>query len=312
MNRQGTNNNEIKTHNSRRLFKKRLRADDIFQLVVTVVCIFIFLIIAYPLYFVIIASFSDPTLVSTGKVVLWPKGISFQGYEMIFNHSKLWTGYRNAVFYTIAGTLFNLLVTLPAAYAASRKEFMPRRVIMFLFAFTMYFGGGLIPTYLLISDLKLNNTIWVFIIPFALNVYNFIITRTFFETSIAEEMRESAILDGCNDFRFFISVALPLSKAIISVIALYYAVGHWNDYFTSLIYIRNQELIHLQMVLREILLVADSSSLASSTGGYGYALKYVESMRYGVIIVASLPLMIIYPFIQKYFEKGVMLGAVKG
>lgn len=274
-----------------------------------VLCVLIFFAIAYPLYFVVIASFSDPTLVSTGQITFWPKEITFKGYEMVFEYDNLWTGYRNTIFYTVVGTMFNLIVTLPAAYVLSRKEFMPRRLVLFLFSFTMYFGGGLIPTYLVIKDLHLTNTIWVFIIPFALNVYNLIIVRTFFETSISEEMHESALLDGCNDFRYFISIVLPLSKAVISVVALYYAVAHWNDYFTGLIYIRSKELRPLQLILREILLIADNSSIAS---GGGYAALYVENMRYGVIIVSSLPLLVIYPFIQKYFEKGVMLGAVKG
>lgn len=288
---------------------KSLKRLTLFDCLLTLLCALIFIAIAYPLYFVVIASFSNPTLVSTGQVTFWPREITFRGYEMVLAYDNLWTGYRNTIFYTVVGTAFNLIVTLPAAYVLSRREFMPRRLILFLFSFTMYFGGGLIPTYLVIRDLSLNNTIWVFIIPFALNVYNLIICRAFFETSIAEELHESAILDGCNDFRFFLSIALPLSKAVISVIALYYAVAHWNDYFTGLIYIRDKELRPLQLILREILLIADNSSIAS---GGGYAALYVENMRYGVIIVSSLPLLALYPFIQKYFEKGVMLGAVKG
>lgn len=291
--------------------KKRMTS-DLFQAFSIASSILIFFIIAYPLYFVIIASISDPTLVSTGKVLFYPKELTLRGYEMILGYSKIWIGYRNTIFYTVVGTLFNLIITLPAAYAVSRKELSVRRCIMFLFVFTMYFSGGLIPTYLVIKGLGLNNTVWVFIIPFALNVYNFIIVRTFFETNVSEEIRESAILDGCSDFRFFISIVLPVSKAIISVIALYYAVAHWNDYFTGLLFIRDQNLIPLQLVLREILLIADDSTIASSKTGYGDALMYVQSMRYGVIIISTLPLLVIYPFIQKYFEKGIMLGAVKG
>ncbi len=281
-----------------------------FQIFVNVLCVLIFLVIVYPLYFIVIASFSNPQLVSTGKVVLWPLEVSTRGYEMIFGQKDLWVGYRNTIFYTVVGTMFNLIVTLPASYAVSRKEFMPRRVLMFLFVFTMYFSGGLIPTYILINSLKMTNTVWVFIVPFALNVYNFIITRTFFESNLAEELHESAILDGCSEFRFFRSIAIPLSRAIISVIALYYAVGHWNDFFTGLLYIRGKELIPLQLVLRQILLIADSTQLLDS--GSGYAMMYVEAMKYGVIIISTLPLLILYPFLQKYFEKGIMLGAVKG
>lgn len=293
------------------MMSKVPRGDRLFHFFIVLFCVLIFMMVAYPLYFVIIASVSDPTAVSTGKVVFWPKGASLKGYSLVFSYAKLWIGYRNTIFYTIVGTLFNLAVTLPAAYAASRKAFMPRRVIMFLFAFTMYFGGGLIPTFLLMRQVGLYNTPWVFIIPFSLNVYNFIITRSFFESGLSESMHEAAVLDGCNDFRYFISVVLPLSRAIITVITLYYAVAHWNDYFTGLVFIRNEEFVPLQLVLREILLIADSSNLIS-TAGYSNALSYVEAMRYGVILVSTLPLMVIYPFVQKYFEKGVMLGADKG
>lgn len=293
------------------MMSKTLRGDRLFHFIIILFCACIFIVVAYPLYFVVIASVSDPTAVSTGQVIFWPKGTSLKGYGLVFSYDKLWIGYRNTIFYTIVGTLFNLAVTLPAAYAASRKEFMPRRVIMFLFAFTMYFGGGLIPTFLLIKQVGLYNTPWVFIIPFSLNVYNFIITRSFFESGLSESMHEAAVLDGCNDFRYFISVVLPLSRAIIAVVMLYYAVGHWNDYYTGLVFIRNEQLVPLQLVLREILLIADSSNLIGSSG-YSNALSYVEAMRYGVILVSTLPLLIIYPFVQKYFEKGVMLGAVKG
>lgn len=291
--------------------KKVMRGDRLFSLALILICALIFVVVVYPLYFVVIASVSSPTAISNGQVIFWPKSASLDGYKLVFSYDKLWTGYRNTIFYTAVGTLFNLAVTLPAAYAASRKEFMPRRVIMFLFAFTMYFGGGLIPTFLLIRSIGLYDTPWVFIIPFALNVYNFIITRTFFETSLSEAMHEAAVLDGCSEFRYFIKVVLPLSKAIITVVMLYYAVGHWNDYFSGLVYVRNKELVPLQLVLREILLIADSSQL-TATSGYSNAMMYVESMRYGVILVSTLPLLIVYPFIQKYFEKGVMLGAVKG
>lgn len=289
---------------------KKIDSNTVFHFFIGVLCVLIFVCIVYPLYFVVIASLSNPTLVSGGKVVFWPLEPSLRGYQMILEHKDIWVGYRNTILYTAGGTLFNLAVTLPASYAVSRKEFMPRRLIMFLFVLTMYLSGGLIPTYLLISALGISNTAWVFIIPFALNVYNFIITRTFFETGIPEELRESALLDGCSEFRFFLSIALPLSRAIVSVIALYYAVAHWNDFFTGLIYIRSRHLIPLQLVLRELLLIADNSEIVS--GGTGYAMMYVQAMKYGVIIISTAPLLILYPFIQKYFEKGIMLGAVKG
>lgn len=207
--------------------------------------------------------------------------------------------------------LINIAVTFPAAYAVSRRDFMPRRVVMLLFVFTMFFSGGLIPTYILMRSLKLINTIWVFLLPFSLNVYNFIIVRSFFETGIPEELHDAAQLDGCGDFRYFMTIAMPLSRAIVAVIGLYYAVAHWNDYFTGLLYARDLCYKPLQLVLREILLVAQSSSQTGGTGS-GYAILYVISMKYSIIIVSTIPLMIIYPFLQKYFEKGVMLGAIKG
>lgn len=274
-------------------------------------CVLTMLIVAYPLYYVIIASFSDPMLVSSGQIVLYPKGLTLKGYEMVFAENDLWIGYRNTIFYTIVGTLLNIAVTFPAAYAVSRKEFMPRRFIMLLFVFTMFFNGGLIPTYMLIKNLGMINTVWVFLIPFSLNVYNFIIVRTFFETGIPEDLYDAAQIDGCGHFRYFFRIALPLSRAVIAVIGLYYAVAHWNDYFTGLLYARNLNFKPLQLVLREILLVAQSSSQTGSTGS-GYAILYVISMKYSIIIVSTIPIMIVYPFIQKYFEKGVMLGAIKG
>lgn len=274
-------------------------------------CVLIFVMVVYPLYYVIIASISDPMSVAAGKVALWPKGLTFQGYKMVFEENELWIGYRNTIFYTIFGTLMNIIITFPAAFAVSRREFMPRRFIVFTFVFTMFFNGGLIPTYMLMRNLKLINTIWVFLIPFSLNVYNFIIVRTFFETGIPEELYDAARIDGCGDFRCFIQIAMPLSKAVIAVIGLYYAVAHWNDYFTGLLYARDLQLKPLQLVLREILLVAQSSSQTGGTGS-GYAILSVISMKYAIIIVSTIPIMVIYPFLQKYFEKGVMLGAVKG
>lgn len=285
-----------------------------FRIVLGLVCTIIFVLIAYPLYFIVIASFSDSTLVSTGKVLFYPKNVSLFGYKEIFQDARIWTGYRNTLFYTLFGTLVNLLFTLPAAYVLSRKEFKARRVIMFLFVVTMFFNGGLIPTYLLMKDLHLTNTIWVFIVPFCVNVFYLIIARTFFETSLPQELHEAAVMDGCSHFTYFVKVALPLSKALVSVIGLYYLVGHWNDFFTALIYIRDNDLQPLQMVLRDILLSNQVFANGAGTGGDagGYAQRYADQIKYGVIIVSTLPILVIYPFIQKYFEKGVMIGSIKG
>ncbi|MFD1176681.1 carbohydrate ABC transporter permease [Paenibacillus puldeungensis] len=291
-------------------------ADRLYTAVVIVVSIFAFIIVAYPIYFIIIASFSNSTLVSQGKVILWPKGINFYGYEQIFNDGRIWQGYLNTIIYTVLGTLLNLAVTLPAAYALSQRGFIARKVIMPLFVFTMYFGGGMIPTYLLVRDLHLLNTPWVMIVNGALSVYNLIITRTFIESSIPQELYEAATLDGCSHFRYFISVVMPLSKAVISVISLYYMVGHWNDFFNALLYINKDELQPLQIVLRNILLsnqaFAGGAGSGAGAGAGSYAQQFADQIKYAVIIVSTVPVLMIYPFIQKYFEKGVMIGAVKG
>ncbi|MBD2872683.1 carbohydrate ABC transporter permease [Paenibacillus arenilitoris] len=297
------------------MVRHRLSGGEIvFRAVLFALCAVIFLAVAYPLYFIVIASISDSTMVATGKVLLFPKGISFFGYNEIFRDERIWTGYRNTVFYTLAGTFVNLLFTLPAAYVLSRKEFKARRFIMFAFVFTMFFNGGLIPTYLLMKDLHLTNTFWVFILPFCVNVFYLIIARTFFEASLPPELYEAAAMDGCSHFFYFVKVALPLSKALISVVGLYYLVGHWNDFFTALIYIRDNELKPLQIILRDILLSNQVFAGGAGTGGAsgGYAQKYADQIKYGVIIVSTLPILVLYPFLQKYFEKGVMIGSVKG
>lgn len=289
-------------------------SDRIFDMLVVVLLALLFLIVAYPLYFVILASVSDPLLVSKGKVLFWPQGVSLFGFQKVFEDTRIWTGLRNTVLYTVLGTIVNMAATLPAAYALSRRDLRGRKAVMLFFVFTMFFNGGLVPTYLLMQELNLTNTIWVFIIPFAVNVYNLIIARTFFENSLPQELYEAASLDGCSDFRFFTSVALPLSKAVVSVIMLYYMVAHWNDFFTGLIYIRDQSLNPLQLVLREILIVNNVFG-SGGTGGSGlgsYDQIYADTVKYAIIIISSLPMLIIYPFIQKHFEKGVMIGAIKG
>jgi putative aldouronate transport system permease protein len=270
----------------------------------------------YPIYFVLIASVSDPTLVATGKVWVLPQGLSSFGYEQILADDRIWNGYRNTILYTVVGTAINLLVTLPAAYALSRREFAPRKPLMFFFAFTMFFSGGLIPTYLLYRDLGLLDNWLVFVIPSALNVYNLIIARAFFENSLPEELFEAATLDGVGYMKFFLTMALPLSKAIIAVIGLYYLVQHWNDFFTGLIFVRDYDKQPLQIVLRDILLsnqaFAGGAGAGGGSGGGAYAQQFADQIKYGVIIVSTLPVLAVYPFVQKYFEKGVMVGSVKG
>lgn len=289
--------------------------DIVFAALVAVSIVLIVFVTLYPIFFVAIASISQPQLVQGGQVWFFPRGINWFGYEQILGDQRIWTGYRNTIVYTVLGTAVNMLVTIPAAYALSRREFAARRPLMFFFAFTMFFNGGLIPTYLLYRDLNLLDNMWVFILPSALNVYNLIIARAFYENSIPEELHEAATLDGSDEFRFFFTIAIPLSKAILSVIMLYYLVQHWNDFFTGLVFIRDYAKQPLQIVLRDILLsntaFAGGAGGAGGTGG-GYGQQYADQIKYGVIIVSSLPVIMLYPFLQKYFEKGVMIGSVKG
>jgi putative aldouronate transport system permease protein len=297
------------------VLQRRTPADLLFTFLLVTICTVVLFVTIYPIYFVVIASVSDQTLVSTGGVTFWPRGINFFGYEQIFADARIWNGYRNTIVYAVVGTALNLVVTLPAAFALSRREFAPRRPLMLFFAFTMFFSGGLIPTYLLYKDLALLDNWLVFVLPGALNVYNLIIARAFFENSLPEELFEAATIDGVHYFGFFWRIALPLSKAIISVIGLYYLVQHWNDFFTGLIFVRDYDLQPLQIVLRDILL--SNQAFAGGAGGAGgtgsaYGQQYADQIKYGVIVVSSLPIILLYPFLQRYFEKGVMIGSVKG
>ena len=246
--------------------------------------------------------------------VIYPLWFMLAGYQRVFQDARIWTGYGNTVLYAVLGTALNLVVTMPAAFALSRLEFKPRRVLLFLFTFTMYFAGGLIPNYLLYKQLGLLNSMWVFILPGALSVWNLIIARSFFETSIPEDLHDAARIDGLSYFGYFMKIVIPLSSAIIAVIGLYYFVGHWNDYFTGLIYIRQEAKEPLQNVLQSILLANQTNQMGTGNGGQNVLQQQqlADQIKYGVIIVSTLPLLIIYPFLQKYFNKGVMIGAVKG
>ena len=292
---------------------RQMKGSDLaFELLIYFIGILVFFIAIYPMWFVLIASFSDPGMVTNGKVWFWPRGFNVDGYNAVFEDSRIFNGYKITIIITVLSTLLSLFVTVPCAYALSRRDFKIRRPLMLFFIFTMYFNGGLIPTYLTISKtLHLDNTIFVLIIPFCLNVYNLIVCRSFFESSIPQELLESAKLEGCSNTRFFTSIVLPLSKAIISVIMLYYVVAKWNDYFTALIYVRDAGLKPLQIILRDILLMNEalpgSNSYQSSD-----TLRLQELIRYSSVVVAMVPVMILYPLIQKYFEKGVMIGALKG
>ena len=292
------NTNKIRLANSDRLL------NVLVYLLGTVALIIAF----YPIYFVLIASFSDPSLVKSGGVYLYPRGITFLGYQKVFDDARIWIGYKNTLFYVSAGTLISLFFTLGVAYSLSRKDFMFRNAIMILFIITMFFNGGLIPTYLWINKLGLYNTVWVMLIPFSINVFNVIVTRTFFQTNIPLELLEASKIDGSSDFNFFFRIVLPLSKPIIAVIALFYAVVLWNGYFTALIYLRDDALYPLQLILRSILIEnevnVDSLSVEMRNA--------IDLIKYAIIIVSTVPIICVYPFIQKYFAKGVMIGAIKG
>lgn len=287
-------------------------SDRFFYIFVTVIAVAALVIVLYPMYFIVIASISNSNMVNQGLVTLVPKDINFFGYQKILERTDLWVGYRNTILYTVCGTLLNLAVTLPAAYVLAQSRFRARRFVMPLFVITMYFGGGMVPTYMLVKTLHLTNTPLIMIIMGAVSVYNVIITRTFFENSIPNELQEAAELDGCSHFKYFSAIVLPLSKAVISVITLYYAVGHWNDFFNALLYLNRDEYQPLQTILRNILISNQAMAGITVAGEGSYAQQYADQIKFAVIIVSTVPVLCIYPFIQKYFEKGVMIGAVKG
>ena len=293
---------------------KILHSDRVFDAVNILVMCVLLLIFVWPLWFVLIASFSAPSQVWLGNVVLLPKEFTVAAYEAVLDYGAIWVGYRNTIFYTAAGTVLNLVMTICAAYPLSRRDFMPRNVLMFLFMLTMYFSGGLIPTYLVVGKLHLLNTPWAMMIPGAVSIYNVIITRTYFVNNIPQSMHEAAKLDGANSFQFLLRVVLPLSKPVLAVIGLYYAVGHWNDFFSALIYINDKNLMPLQSFLRD-LLMTNKMSLSNMQGLDAAAseakLQLAQTLKYSAIIVSTVPVLCIYPFIQKYFVKGVMIGAVK-
>lgn len=291
---------------------QRTRGDKIFNFFLYLVTGILTLIALYPMYFIIIASFSSPAAVANGNVVLFPVNPTFSGYAKLMGYTSIWVGYRNTIAYTILGTLVILAVNLPAAYALSRKDLVGRRLINLIFIVPMFFSGGLIPTYMIVKDFGLVDNFWVMIIPFSVITYYVIVARTFFSNSLPDGIWEAAQIDGCGNLRFFFSFVLPLSKAIIAVIALWAAVGIWNQYFNALIYLRSDTLQPLQIILRAILI--NNQSMASMTTGSAAqeARELAELIKYAVIVVSSAPIMCMYPFVQKYFNQGVMIGAMKG
>ena len=298
----------------------KINSDKIIGVIVHAILIMCALIVLYPLYFVVIASFSEPSEVVMGRVVFWIKGFTLDAYRQIFKSDEIWVGYRNTICYTLIGTLLSLCITMPAAYAMSRKKMWFKNFFSIFFVIPMYIGGGMLPLYLLIKNLGLLNQWHTQIIVVAFSIYNMIVALIFFQTSIPDSLFEAAEVDGCSQFRQFGMIALPLSKPILAVIALYYAVGRWNDWFTTLIYISKKEYYSLQFTLRNILLSASNALSGTDARQIGEAeYEYLvrkaymaEAMKYGIILIAALPMLIIYPFVQKHFVKGVMVGSLKG
>lgn len=287
--------------------------DKAMYLVVYTFLSIILLVVLYPIIYILSASFSSGAAVSSGQVILWPVEPTLIGYKAVFSYKSIMTGYRNTLFYTIVGTLINIVMTLIAAYPLSRPRFPGKRVYMVLFVITMFFNGGLIPTYILMTQIKFVNKVWAMLIPGAISTYNMIVTRTFFVNNIPYELHEAARIDGCSDTLFFFKILLPLSKAIIAVITLFYAVAHWNSYFNAMIYLRKPELYPLQIILRGILIgsrvdlsqIDDPEILAAMQG-------LSDVLKYSLIVVSSIPIIAIYPLAQKYFIQGVMVGSLKG
>lgn len=293
--------------------KMRFRMNDkVFNAIIYAIVGFFTLLCLYPLYLVVINSFSDPYAVASGKVFLFPQGFSLNAYTEAFKNGDIMKGYANSLFYTVAGTALNMALTIPAAYALSKSKMVGRNFLMMLIVFTLYFSGGLVPHYLLMRELDLLNTRWVVLLAQAVNATNLIVARTFFASSIPKELEEAAEIDGCNTPQIFVKIVLPLSKAMLGVIVLYYAVARWNNFTGSLYYQPlAKEMYSLQMVLRNMLTVVQAGAEFDSEAAEYFA-HLLNQIKYSVIVIASLPLMVLYPFLQKYFDKGVMLGSVKG
>lgn len=295
--------------------KRPFSQDKVFDWVNVIIMCILFVIFAWPLWFIVIASVSDPNSIWNGEVLLFPKNFNLDSYIEILHYDDIWLGYRNTIFYTVCGTLINLFLSILAAYPLSRKDFVLNSFFTKMFLFTMYFSGGMIPLYLVVYTLKMTDTIWALMIPNAISFYNVIIMRTYFNNSIPESLQEAAELDGANTWQYLWKIVLPLSKPIIAVLALYYGMAHWNNFFNALIYINDSNLYPLQMFLRSILINNTFNADLMATldpEAVDRMMRLAETMKYGIIIVSTIPVLCVYPFVQKHFVKGVMIGAVKG
>jgi len=294
------------------------KGDRLFDAAALTILAAILLVCIYPLYYTVIASISEPEMVITGKVYLVPLRITLDSYRNMLNYKQIWTGYANTIFYTLVGTLYNLFLLLPASYAMAQKTLKGRNLIMGIMVFTMYFGGGIVPDYLLRKSMGLIDNPLVMIIPGAFSVFYMLITRTFFQTSIPNALPEAAKIDGASELCIFIQIILPISGSIIAVMTLYHAVDHWNSYFNALLYLNNSKYHPLQLILRQILIVnqdlkATSYSMsADALDDLIRRQKLAQTMKYALIVISNLPVLIAYPFVQKYFVKGVLIGSIKG
>lgn len=285
--------------------------DHVFNILNTILMILISVVIVYPLWYVILASITDPAIVNSGKFLLIPQGLYVAGYQEAFDYPQIWAGYKNSIIYTVVGVIVALVATIPGAYAFSRRDMAGRKGIMFLFTFTMFFNGGMIPLFLTVQNVKIYNTMWAIVLPIGVSVYNLIVCRSFFEANLPIELLEASKLDGCSDFGFFFKIAIPLSSTIIAVMVLFYATGLWNIYFNAIMFLRDEDKLPLQVVLRNLIL---SNQLMQGASGAELVekQKLVDQLKYVIVTLAAFPLVIVYPFVQKYFAKGVMVGAVKG
>ncbi|UQZ36889.1 sugar ABC transporter permease [Paenibacillus sp. PK3_47] len=295
-------------------FRNESITDKLFVIVNIFFMSVIFIAVLYPIIYIVSASFSDSQAVVSGEVWLWPVRPSLEGYKAVFEYKQVWVGFGNSILYTVTGTLVNIVMTVLAAYPLSRRDFYGKNVLMILFMFTTMFTGGLIPGYLLVRDLGMLDTIWSMILPGALTVWNVIITRTYFQMSIPHELLEAAQLDGCNDFQFVWKIVVRLSGPILAVITLYYAAGNWNQYFNAMLYLKSQDHYPLQLVLKDILVKndVDVGMLSGDPQDAARREALKTLLKYSLIVISTFPLLVFYPFVQKYLVKGVMVGSLKG
>lgn len=291
---------------------KKQNFDPVFDTVNIIFFSFVLVLVLYPLYLIVISSFSNPTLVASGEVWIWPREITWQGYALIFQDSDIWMGYTNSLIYTVLGAAFSTVIVITGGYSLSRRDLPGKNAFITYILITMFFSGGMIPTYLLVKDLGMLNTIWAMVIPGSVSVFQLIIARTFFQSTVAEELQHAAEIDGASDFTFFFKIVVPLSLPLISIIVLFNAVSQWNAYFKALIYITEFDLFPLQLILRKILVQSEITDNLVDVASLVEQQRLSELIKYGVIIVASIPMLILYPFVQRFFVQGIMIGSVKG